>query len=78
MIGTHMASLNLFREQDGTLEITASGASQELMKEWRDAGELGRPIDYVERLVVEAADRIKNRLSESALREIAALRVEEK
>ena len=60
-IGTHMASLNLFRESDGSLEITVAGASQELMSEWRAAGEIGKPIEYVEALIIEAAERIKSR-----------------
>lgn len=61
-IGTHMATLNLFRESDGSLEITVSGASQELMAEWREDKEDCLPVEYVERLIVLAAERIKSRL----------------
>lgn len=60
-IGAHLASLNLFRESDGTVEITVSGGSLEVMEEWRKAGEPGKPIDYIESLIVEAADRIRAR-----------------
>lgn len=60
-VGTHIATLNLFREADGSLEITVAGASQELMKEWREAGEIGRPIDYVESLILYAADNMAKR-----------------
>lgn len=58
---THLAVLNLFREADGTVEITVAGASQELMAEWHSSGSQGKPVDFIEGLIVEAAERIKAR-----------------
>jgi hypothetical protein len=60
-IGTHLASLNLFREPDGSVQITVAdsrGALNELSK--LPCGELPpwRPIDYVEGLIVDAAMNI--------------------
>lgn len=56
-IGAHLATLNLFREPDGTAEITVAegvGALQEIDRE-RFAG---KPIDYIEQVIVEAAVRM--------------------
>jgi len=60
-IGQHLASLNLFREADGTVEITVSGSSALLHRIWATNNEPGQPIDYVERLIIEAAENIKAR-----------------
>lgn len=59
-IGTHLAVLNLFREADGTVEITVAEARGAMAEPGcrRDAR---RPIDYVEGLIVEAAARIEAR-----------------
>ena len=63
-IGTHLASLNLFREADGTVEITVAGTSPELSAEFAKRRTCeDRPVEYVERLIVEAAERIKARLT---------------
>lgn len=60
MIGTHLASLNLFRESPTVVEITVAGASPDGLKEAARAN-AARPIDYIEDLIVEAAERIKKR-----------------
>jgi hypothetical protein len=60
-IGAHLATLNLFREPDGTLEITVAegvGALHEIDRVRFG----GKPIDYIEARIVEAADRIRARL----------------
>lgn len=67
-IGTHLATLNLFREADGSLHITVAEGTGAL-QEWqngRAAKEMSlpanaKPIDYIEELVVEAAERMKAR-----------------
>lgn len=56
-IGTHLASLNLFREADGTHEITVSGSS--LIPTALKPGQA--PIDAIEELIVEAAFRMAAR-----------------
>lgn len=61
VIGAHLASLNLFREPDGTVEITVADATETLFAEYRKTDCEGPPINYVEKLIVEAAERIKAR-----------------
>lgn len=61
VIGAHLASLNLFREPDGTVEITVAGMTSLAQREWAYKNEKGPPIDYIEKLIVEAAERIKAR-----------------
>lgn len=59
MIGTHLASLNLFREPDGSVQITvagAGGAIAEIVS--RKPNEAIAPANYVDRLIVEAAKNI--------------------
>jgi hypothetical protein len=60
-LGTHLATLNLFREPDGTVEITVAGHSQACNREWAQARHKGPPINYIEDLIVEAAERIRIR-----------------
>lgn len=57
-IGAHLASLNLFREPDGTVEITVAGGSNAVLQEIDRARFDGKPIDYIEQLIVEAAVRM--------------------
>ncbi len=67
-IGAHLAVLNLFREPDGSLQITVAAADG-AMSEWSNgfankAMNLppdAKPIDYVEELIVEAAENMKGR-----------------
>jgi len=67
-IGTHLASLNLFRESDGTVEITVAGHSPALMTEHaRNLDRVERPVEYIERLIIEAADRIRSRRTRNGL-----------
>lgn len=60
-IGAHLATLNLFRESDGSVRITVAGASDVLLREFGEREDLHdlKPIDYVERLVVEAAQHLR-------------------
>lgn len=61
IIGQHLAGLNLFREPDGTVEITVTdsrGAITEMTP--LERGEM-RPVYYVEGLIIEAADRMRSR-----------------
>lgn len=53
-IGTHLAVLNLFREADGKVYITVADAKG-AMEEQRAKRVMGRPIDYVEGLIYDAA-----------------------
>lgn len=58
-LGVHLACLNLFREPDGSHEITVASGAFPLL-----TGELApgqRPIDLIEELVVEAAERMRAR-----------------
>ena len=59
-IGTHMAVLNLFREPDGSVEITVADA-RGAMVELQERGCTDRPIDYVEYYIVKAAEAMKAR-----------------
>lgn len=52
----HIASLNLFREKDGSHEITVSAADPSVMLEAED-----KPIDHIENLIISAALRMKAR-----------------
>lgn len=60
-IGAHLASLNLFREPDGTVEITVSGGLGGIVEHLKLPGRTDKPIDYIEELVIEAAERMKAR-----------------
>lgn len=61
IIGRHLAGLNLFREPDGTVEITVADASAAIGEMTPlERGEM-RPIYYVEGLIIEAADRMRSR-----------------
>jgi hypothetical protein len=65
-IGIHMASLNLFREADGTFEITVAGTSPEFRKEWEDEVKAPpepyeTPMHKLERAIIAAAERMKSR-----------------
>lgn len=62
-IGELLATLSLFREPDGTVEITVAHHTQLLMAEYHaaDKGCGWRPIDLTEDLIIEAAERIKAR-----------------
>ena len=53
-IGTHAATLNLFREPDGTFEITVASAAMAIFG--------SPPKGVIEEAIVSAAERIKARL----------------
>lgn len=60
-IGKHLATLNLFREPDGTYAITvheAAGAIDDMTPKERDDM---RPHDYVEGKILLAANGIRRR-----------------
>ena len=64
----HLAVLNLFREADGSVQITvgmADGAIIEYnaLSGARDTRDIpqGKPIDYIEGLIVRAADTMAAR-----------------
>ncbi len=57
-IGVHLATLNLFREADGSLHITVADCSSALIADARTSG-VSPPINYVEGLIVEAAANLK-------------------
>lgn len=64
-IGTHLATLNLFREQDGC-EITVAGGSPALSKEWAESVKAPpepyeTPLAYTEALIADAAFRMAAR-----------------
>lgn len=70
-IGRHLASLNLFREPDGTVEITVSGGTG-AVDEYRGMSAQGIEVPatvhlYVEMLIVAAAQRIVMRLTGQAI-----------
>lgn len=54
----HVAGLNLFREPDGTHEITVASADHKVMDE-TEAGL--KPIDHIENLILAAAERMRAR-----------------
>jgi len=57
-LGKHLATLNLFREPDGSVHITcaeARGAMEE--PDCLRCG--GAPVDYVNRLIVQAARNLE-------------------
>lgn len=61
-IGKHLAVCNLFREADGTVQITVASAIGGLGEYNSGASPNDRtPNDYVERLIVEAARNIIER-----------------
>jgi hypothetical protein len=64
-IGTHLAVLNLFREPDGTCQITVADAGGGMIEFNGLCSHLQslyeRPIDYIETLIVAAADNIRER-----------------
>lgn len=53
-IGKHLATLNLFREEDGKVYITVADGTGAI-EEQKAKGVLGLPIDYIEALVHDAA-----------------------
>jgi hypothetical protein len=61
LLGTHLASLNLFREADGSLWITISGHSMALMVEHAKYGGDESPAHYIDKLVIEAAQDMISR-----------------
>ena len=62
-IGAHLATLNLFREPDGTVEITVADGSGAVMEMERVVTNGVRPIDYIEALIVEAAANMVMRVA---------------
>jgi hypothetical protein len=58
-IGKHLATLNLFREADGSVHITVAEAKGARLETTCD--EYPRPIDYVDTLVIEAAKNLHPR-----------------
>lgn len=62
-IGTHLACLNLFREEDGSLWITVAQANG-AMAEWEKfdpATREKKPIDYIESEIMRAVDEMRER-----------------
>lgn len=59
-MSTHIASLNLFREADGTYQITVAGGSPEIAKVVEGDAAL-RPIDHIENRVLAAATGMAQR-----------------
>jgi len=59
MIGTHLATLNLFREADGRVYITVA-EGRGAIEEQRAKRIIGAPIDYVEGLIYDAATTTLN------------------
>ncbi len=55
----HIASLNLFREPDGTHEITVAGGNLDLIRHLYEDGLA--PIDIIENLIIDAAERMNAR-----------------
>lgn len=59
-IGKHLAVLNLFRERDGSVRITVASAQGAIAEYDRGKAETHEPpIRYVERLIVQAAEQLK-------------------
>jgi hypothetical protein len=59
----HLADLNLIRDDQGDVDITL-GRARGILNELDDKGRMhrpGQPIDYVDVLVLEAADRLRVR-----------------
>lgn len=54
----HIATLNLFRESDNSLEITVCSADAETLLDTPDGL---KPIDHIENLIISAALRMKAR-----------------
>lgn len=69
VIGHHLAVLNLFRERDGTVEITVAMADGAMI-EHNALNIGGKPIDYVEGLVIRAADRMAERRKTPIARDV--------
>lgn len=64
VLGKHLGVLNLFREADGKLYITVAAADG-AMTEYANiqpADKPAIPIEYVERLIIEAVVEMSNRL----------------
>lgn len=57
-IGAHMATLNLFREADGTYRITVAEA-RGFIDGWQGEPMKAAPIYYVEGAIIEAAETMK-------------------
>lgn len=53
-IGTHLASLNLFREADGSLHITVAGGSDAVYDEMNRNRVPGMAADYINSLIRKA------------------------
>jgi hypothetical protein len=79
-IGVHLATLNLFREADGAYITIAAGTGA--IDEWREKPELAhanvRPVDYVEMLIIEAAERLRQRHELRGLIANPAIQIEAK
>lgn len=66
----HVAGLNLFREADGTHEITVGSADPTVFDETPDGL---RPIDHIENLILAAAIRMRERkLADGTFRDLRA------
>lgn len=64
-LGKHLLCLNVFRESDGSVQITTSGHSKLFMSEWeRWSFEHPHepPVRYGEQLIVEAARAMAKRI----------------
>jgi hypothetical protein len=59
-IGAHMATLNLFREADGSYQITVAEA-RGFIDGWQGEPMKAAPIYYVEQAIIEAAGNIATR-----------------
>lgn len=77
-IGTHLASLNLFREPDGTVEITIAGATGAVAEfDQGKAATHATPVEYIEELTIEAACRIAVRRGLNGVEADAAIAIAE-
>lgn len=59
-LGAHMATLNLFREADGTYHITVAEA-RGFIDGWKGEPMRAAPIYYVEQAIIEAAANMSQR-----------------
>lgn len=62
-IGKHLAVLNLFRERDGSVQITVASATGAVAEHARrtDRPEDEKPVDYVDDLILLASVEILKR-----------------
>lgn len=59
-IGKHVATLNLFQEDDGSFHITVMSVYGDIA-DFRDAEGILKPIDTVENHILSAAETMRKR-----------------